>query len=89
MEPASFEDELGVIKKSAIAVYGDTIHTFVERRNYRGLFMPGYRRVATDTLARPVGLKYVDHCVGNELGDERLGRFLRQRDGFSALPAFR
>ncbi len=70
MEPASFEDELGVIEKSAIAVYGDTIHTFVERRNYRGLFMPGYRRVATDTLARPVGLKYVDHCVGNvELGE--------------------
>lgn len=70
MEPTSFRDEDGEIKKSAIAIYGDTIHTFVERKNYRGAFMPGYRAVrGEDTVARPTGLKYVDHCVGNvELG---------------------
>ena len=70
MEPAAFRDEFGEIKKSAIAIYGDTIHTFVERRNYRGVFMPGYRAAADDdALAPDVGLQYVDHCVGNvELG---------------------
>jgi len=70
MEPTVFRDEFGEIKKSAIAIYGDTIHTFVERKNYKGVFMPGYKPVTTeDTIARPVGLKYVDHCVGNvELG---------------------
>lgn len=70
MEPTVTKDEFGEIKKSAIAIYGDTIHTFVERKNYRGAFMPGYKAVAgKDPLANPVGLKYVDHCVGNvELG---------------------
>jgi len=70
MEPAAFRDEFGEIKKSAIAIYGDTIHTFVERRNYGGIFMPGYRAAADDdTLAPDVGLQHVDHCVGNvELG---------------------
>src|ERR1041385_8991822 len=69
MEPTEFKDELGEIKKSSIAIYGDTIHTFVERKNYRGVFMPGYKAITEDSIARPVGLKYVDHCVGNvELG---------------------
>ncbi|MBI1805707.1 MAG: 4-hydroxyphenylpyruvate dioxygenase [Ignavibacteria bacterium] len=70
MEPTVFSDEFGVIKKSSIAIYGDTIHTFVERKNYRGAFMPGYKATPKeDPISRPVGLKYVDHCVGNvELG---------------------
>ena len=70
MEPTVFKDEFGEIKKSAIAIYGDTIHTFVERKNYKGVFMPGYKPVTgEDKIARPVNLKYVDHCVGNvELG---------------------
>ncbi len=70
MEPAVSRDEFGEIRKASIAIYGDTIHTFIERKNYRGVFMPGYKAVAAeDRLAEPVGLKYVDHCVGNvELG---------------------
>jgi 4-hydroxyphenylpyruvate dioxygenase len=70
LEPTLFRDEFGEIKKSAIQIYGDTIHTFVERKNYRGVFMPGYKPVpGADAISRPVGLKYVDHCVGNvELG---------------------
>ncbi|HMD13302.1 MAG TPA: 4-hydroxyphenylpyruvate dioxygenase [Bacteroidota bacterium] len=69
MEPTLFKDEFGEIKKSAIAIYGDTIHTFVERKKYNGVFMPGFKAMPEDKLARPVGLKHVDHCVGNvELG---------------------
>src|ERR1043166_225583 len=69
MEPTVFKDEHGEVKKSSIAIYGDTIHSFIERINYHGPFMPGYKAVAEDRIARPVGLKYVDHCVGNvELG---------------------
>jgi 4-hydroxyphenylpyruvate dioxygenase len=69
-EPTVARDADGEVRTSAIGIYGDTIHTFVERKNYRGAFLPGYRAVpGPDPLARPVGLKYVDHCVGNvELG---------------------
>jgi len=66
MEPTVIHDEYGEIKKASIAIYGDTIHTFVERRGYSGVFMPGYKpEDIEDRIARPVGLKYVDHCVGN------------------------
>jgi len=65
-EPATLRDDLGDAKISSIAAYGDTVHTFVERRNYRGAFLPGYEPAAGhDTLARPAGLKHVDHMVGN------------------------
>jgi 4-hydroxyphenylpyruvate dioxygenase len=66
LEPVLQSDEHGEIRKSTIATYGDTVHTFVERRNYRGPFMPGYVAVRTpDVVSRPVGLKYIDHMVGN------------------------
>ena len=65
-EPVVLEDEHGEIVKAAIGTYGDTIHTFVERKNYNGLFMPGF--VAYESSywkPASVGLKYIDHCVGN------------------------
>jgi 4-hydroxyphenylpyruvate dioxygenase len=66
LEPTVFSDESGSVKKSAIAIYGDTIHSFVERKDYRGAFLPGFRAVeGPDPVAKPVGLKFVDHCVGN------------------------
>jgi 4-hydroxyphenylpyruvate dioxygenase len=65
MEPTEISDEHGTAVLSAIAAYGDTLHTFVERRNYNGPFLPGYRAVEEDTVARPVGLLHIDHCVGN------------------------
>jgi 4-hydroxyphenylpyruvate dioxygenase len=69
LEPTVVKDEFGEIKRSAIAIYGDTIHTFIERKDYAGSFLPGFKAMPEDKLARPVGLKYVDHCVGNvELG---------------------
>ena len=65
-EPVTLKDEGGEVKLSAIKTYGDTIHTFVERSKYRGIFMPGYRPVEEkDKLCKPAGLKYVDHMVGN------------------------
>jgi 4-hydroxyphenylpyruvate dioxygenase len=65
-EPETLHDENGEVRISAIGLYGDTIHSFVERRNYRGAFLPGFVPVdQTDSVARPVGLKYIDHMVGN------------------------
>jgi 4-hydroxyphenylpyruvate dioxygenase len=64
-EPHELKDDHGSVKMASIATYGDTIHTFVERTNYRGAFLPGYRKEAEDKLARPTGLKFIDHMVGN------------------------
>jgi 4-hydroxyphenylpyruvate dioxygenase len=65
-EPFTVKDDSGEVKMSSIAAYGDTIHTFVERRNYQGAFLPGYTAVAgPDIISRPTGLKYIDHMVGN------------------------
>lgn len=70
-EPEVLEDANGRVVVSAIATYGDTIHTFVERSAYNGLFLPGFEPVENEYWAtESVGLKYVDHCVGNvNLGD--------------------
>ena len=65
-EPETLRDESGEVRLASIAAYGDTIHTFVERANYRGAFLPGYEPVNGDDLvARPTGLKHIDHMVGN------------------------
>jgi 4-hydroxyphenylpyruvate dioxygenase len=68
-QPTMMTDEHGEIIIAAIHTYGDTIHSLVERKNYRGLFMPGFQARESIYKPSPVGLKYVDHCVGNvELG---------------------
>jgi 4-hydroxyphenylpyruvate dioxygenase len=69
-EPQRDEDEFGVVERSAIATYGDTIHTFVNRADYAGPFLPGYVSVSENGHASPgVGLTNIDHVVGNvELG---------------------
>jgi 4-hydroxyphenylpyruvate dioxygenase len=65
-EPHTERDENGEATLASIAAYGDTIHTFVERGRYSGVFLPGFRAVADDDLvSRPAGLKHVDHMVGN------------------------
>jgi 4-hydroxyphenylpyruvate dioxygenase len=64
-EPVATSDEHGTVKTASIAIYGDTIHTFVERKNYHGAFLPGYVSKGHDHLARPTGLLHVDHVVGN------------------------
>jgi 4-hydroxyphenylpyruvate dioxygenase len=64
-EPTVTEDENGRCVMASIAAYGDTIHSFVERTDYNGVFMPGYKALPEDKLAQPVGLLHIDHCVGN------------------------
>ncbi|MDA1028320.1 MAG: 4-hydroxyphenylpyruvate dioxygenase [Bacteroidetes bacterium] len=66
MEPITTSDEFGSVTRAAIRTYGETIHTFVERKDYTGVFMPGYTAVKRSASApKDVGLQYVDHCVGN------------------------
>lgn len=68
-EPVVHSDEHGEVVIAAIGTYGDTIHSIVERRNYRGVFLPGFVPVTPRYQPEDVGLQYVDHCVGNvELG---------------------
>jgi len=64
-EPTENSDQEGRVVTSSIAAYGDTVHTFVERKDYRGVFLPGYQNIAHDPIAQPVGLLHVDHIVGN------------------------
>lgn len=67
--PTILTDEHGEVKVAAIHTYGETIHRFIERKNYKGVFMPGYKATQSTLRSEPVGLEYVDHCVGNvELG---------------------
>ncbi len=63
--PQTLTDEFGEVKIASIHTYGETIHTFVERKNYTGPFMPGYLKKESNFPVTPVGLQYVDHCVGN------------------------
>ncbi|MDX2059814.1 MAG: 4-hydroxyphenylpyruvate dioxygenase [Gemmatimonadales bacterium] len=68
-EPTVLTDADGEVVIAAIKTYGDTIHSIVERRNYRGLFLPGFVPVSSPFQGASPGLQYVDHCVGNvELG---------------------
>ena len=68
-EPRVSRDDGGEVVVAAIRIYGDTIHSLVERKNYRGVFLPGFERRDPHYQATPTGLQFVDHCVGNvELG---------------------
>lgn len=65
MEPQTLEDEHGILKMGGIYTYGETVHLFIERKDYNGPFMPGYKKWESHYNPDPVGLLYVDHCVGN------------------------
>ena len=65
LKPKVEKDEFGEVVTSGIYTYGETIHLFVERKNYKGTFMPGYVKWESDYNPEPVGLKYIDHMVGN------------------------
>jgi 4-hydroxyphenylpyruvate dioxygenase len=89
-QPKVLHDENGEIKIASIHTYGETIHTFVERKNYKGAFMPGYKPATSSLKTVPVGLEYIDHCVGNvELGkmDEWV-KFYEDVLGFKMIITF-
>jgi len=65
MEPKKLTDEKGEVIMSGIHTYGETVHLFIERKNYTGAFMPGFRKMESVYNPASTGLLYVDHCVGN------------------------
>jgi 4-hydroxyphenylpyruvate dioxygenase len=65
MEPTREEDANGFVIRSGIYTYGETVHIFVERKNYDGIFLPGYRKWESHYNPEPTGLKFIDHMVGN------------------------
>jgi 4-hydroxyphenylpyruvate dioxygenase len=65
LPPTSLKDGNGEVVLSGIHTYGDTVHLFVERKNYTGVFMPGFKEWKSDYNPASTGLQYVDHCVGN------------------------
>ena len=90
-EPETLRDAEGEVRMASIAIYGETVHTFVERRNYHGVFLPGYVQASPlDLASRPTGLKHIDHIVGNVgWGEmERWASFYRDVMGFRMLKHF-
>ncbi|MCC9042306.1 4-hydroxyphenylpyruvate dioxygenase [Myroides sp. M-43] len=65
MEPVVEKDEFGEVVRAGIYTYGETVHMFVERKNYTGTFLPSFKKWESDYNPSSVGLKYVDHMVGN------------------------
>ncbi len=65
MKPKKLTDENGNVVMSGIHTYGETVHLFIERKNYEGVFMPGFRKMESVNNPPSTGLLYVDHCVGN------------------------
>jgi 4-hydroxyphenylpyruvate dioxygenase len=65
LETTVLKDDEGELVLSGIHTYGDTVHLFVERKNYKGVFMPGFKKWESNYNPAETGLLYVDHCVGN------------------------
>ncbi len=89
-EPQVLRDDDGEVVIAGIKTYGDTIHSLVERQNYAGAFMPGFRKEQHRYNPEPIGLQYVDHCVGNvELGRMNTWvKFYEDVMGFKNLISF-
>jgi len=90
MEPQEISDENGKVVQSGIHTYGEVVHIFVERNEYHGPFLPGYKAWKTSFNPKPVGLKYVDHMVGNvELGKmNEWVKFYEEVLGFKQILSF-
>ncbi len=90
LEPTTLQDDHGRAVRSGIRTYGETVHVFVERKDYTGVFLPGYRAWNDSMTTVPVGLKFVDHMVGNvKLGDmNKWVDFYQQVMGFTQIMSF-
>jgi len=89
-KPQTLKDEHGEVVVASIKTYGETLHTFVERKNYKGGFLPGFKAAKSNMKIEPIGLKYIDHCVGNvELGKmNHWVKFYEDVMGFKLLVTF-
>lgn len=90
LEPFEKEDENGKVVMSGIHTYGETVHIFVERKEYKGPFLPGYRAIERKSKQGSVGLKYIDHMVGNVGWNEmnQWCEFYAKVMGFAQLISF-
>ena len=90
LEPTEEKDADGSVIKSGIYTYGETIHLFVERKNYNGIFLPGYKKWVSHYNPEAVGLKYIDHIVGNVDWDEMniWCKFYQEVMGFAQIISF-
>ncbi len=90
LKPTVESDEFGEVVRSGIHTYGDTVHVFVERKNYGGVFLPKFERWNSSYNPTPVGLKFIDHMVGNvELGQMNIwAKFYEEVMGFANLITF-
>ena len=90
MKPTKMEDENGLVIHSGIHTYGDTVHVFVERKNYNGIFLPGFKKWESTYKPESTGLKYIDHMVGNVGWNEMniWEDFYRDVMGFANLITF-
>ena len=90
MQPTLEKDEFGEVVRSGIHAYGDTVHVFVERKNYNGVFLPGYVKQESTFNPKEVGLKYIDHMVANVGWDEMniWSDFYKKTMGFTNLITF-
>ncbi len=89
-EPVVEKSEDGQVVKSGIHTYGDTVHVFVERKDYNGVFLPGFEAWESDYKPEPVGFRYIDHMVGNVGWDEmnQWATFYSDVMGFANLITF-
>ncbi len=90
LKPTVEEDKNGRVVRSGIHAYGDTVHVFVERKAYEGVFLPGFKAWKPDYQPESVGLHYVDHMVGNVGWDEMniWTKFYADVMGFNQLVSF-
>ena len=90
MEPTTEKDQDGTVIRSGIHTYGETVHIFVERKNYNGIFLPGYKKWESHYNPEPVGIKFIDHMLGNvdwnELND--WCQFYAKVMGFAQIISF-
>jgi 4-hydroxyphenylpyruvate dioxygenase len=90
MKPTTEKDENGKVVRSGIHTYGDTVHIFVERKDYNGIFMPKFEKWESNHNPPNVGLRYIDHMVGNVGWNEMnvWAKFYRKTMGFANLITF-
>jgi len=90
MEPREESDDQGKVVRSGIHTYGEVVHIFVERKDYNGVFLPGYQKWESSLETKSVGLKFVDHMVGNvALGKmNHWVKFYEEVMGFTQIMSF-